>query len=77
MSKSFIAAGIVAAGLAMIGAYSLTSGAVQAQDANDGPGPNLMIEVDGSTTGTITIDLLPEVAQDQADRLAEFEAADN
>ena len=62
MSKSFIAAGVVAAGLAMIGAYSLTSSAVQAQDATDGPGPNLMIEVDGSTTGTITIDLMPEVA---------------
>ena len=62
MSKSFIAAGVVAAGLAMMGAYALTSGAVQAQDATDGPGPNLMIEVDGSTTGTITIDLMPEVA---------------
>ena len=28
----------------------------------DGPGPNLMIEVDGATTGTIVVDLLPEVA---------------
>ena len=70
MSKSFIAAGVVAAGLAMIGAYSLTSGAVQAQDATDGPGPNLMIEVDGSTTGTITIDLMPEVAPKHVAQIA-------
>ena len=28
----------------------------------DGPGPNLMIEVAGSTSGTIVIDLLPDVA---------------
>jgi peptidylprolyl isomerase len=28
----------------------------------DGPGPNLTIEVAGSTTGTIVIDLMPEVA---------------
>ena len=32
-----------------------------AQEA-DGPGPNLMIEVAGSTTGQIVIDLLPDVA---------------
>ena len=57
MSKSYIAAGVVAAGLVL-----LTIGTVQAQDATDGPGPNLVIEVDGSTTGTIVIDLVPEVA---------------
>jgi peptidylprolyl isomerase len=34
---------------------------VLAQEA-DGPGPNLVIEVAGSTTGQIVIDLLPEVA---------------
>ncbi len=28
----------------------------------DGPGPNLVIEVAGSTSGTIVIDLLPDVA---------------
>ena len=30
--------------------------------AEDGPGPNLVIEVGGSTTGTIVIDLFPDVA---------------
>ena len=62
MSKSFIAAGVFATGLALLGGYALSTGSVQAQDAVDGPGPNLVIEVDGSTQGTIVIDLVPEVA---------------
>jgi peptidylprolyl isomerase len=62
MSKSFIAAGVIAAGLAVLGGYALSTGAVSAQDVVDGPGPNLAIEVAGSTTGTIVIDLLPDVA---------------
>ena len=62
MSKSFVVAGVFAAGLAVLGGYALSTSAVQAQDAVDGPGPNLVIEVDGATKGTIVIDLLPEVA---------------
>lgn len=62
MSKAFIAAGVVAAGMAVLGGYALSTSAVQAQDVVDGPGPNLVIEVDGSAKGTIVIDLLPEVA---------------
>ncbi len=62
MSKSFVIAGVFAAGMAVLGGYALSTSAVQAQDAVDGPGPNLVIEVDGSTKGTIVIDLLPEVA---------------
>ena len=62
MSKTFIAAGVFAAGLAVLGGYALSTGAVQAQDATDGPGPNLVIEVDGSTAGTIVIDLASDVA---------------
>ncbi len=38
-----------------------TAGAPR-QDATDGPGPNLVIEVAGATNGTIVIDLLPDVA---------------
>jgi peptidylprolyl isomerase len=33
-----------------------------AQDATDGPGPNLMIEIAGAANGTVVIDLLPDVA---------------
>jgi peptidylprolyl isomerase len=35
---------------------------VIAQDATDGPGPNLVIDVAGEANGTIVIDLLPDVA---------------
>jgi peptidylprolyl isomerase len=33
-----------------------------AQDATDGPGPNLVIEIAGQANGTVIIDLLPDVA---------------
>ena len=60
-SDNFLAAGIFAAGLAIVGGYGLSQSA-QAQDAVDGPGPNLMIEVAGAANGTIVIDLLADVA---------------
>ena len=62
MSKPFVIAGVFAAGLAVLGGYALSTSAVQAQDVVDGPGPNLVIEVDGATKGEIVIDLLPDVA---------------
>ena len=36
----------------------------------DGPGPNLVIEVGGSTTGTIVVDLLPEIAPKHVEQIA-------
>jgi peptidylprolyl isomerase len=33
-----------------------------AQDAPDGPGPNLVIEVAGQANGTVVIDMLPDLA---------------
>jgi peptidylprolyl isomerase len=56
----FIAGGVFALGLAIVGGYALAQTATDA--AADGPGPNMVIEVTGSTTGTIVIDLLPEAA---------------
>lgn len=58
----FIAAGVFALGLAIVGGYAISQSAGPAQAAEDGPGPNLMIEVAGATTGTIIIDMLPDVA---------------
>jgi peptidylprolyl isomerase len=58
----FIAGGVFAAGLAVVAGYAITSGATPVMAQEDGPGPNLIIEVSGSTTGTIVIDLLPDVA---------------
>ncbi|NUB42807.1 peptidylprolyl isomerase [Fertoebacter nigrum] len=59
MSK-VILAGVAALGLAALGGFALSQTA-QAQ-ATDGPGPNLVIEVAGAANGTVTIDLLPDVA---------------
>ncbi|QYK39938.1 MAG: peptidylprolyl isomerase [Paracoccaceae bacterium] len=41
---------------------SLLAAPALAQDAADGPGPNLVIEIAGQANGTVVIDLLPDVA---------------
>jgi peptidylprolyl isomerase len=58
---AYLASGLFVAGLAVVGAYGLSQSA-QAQDVVDGPGPNLVIEVAGAANGTVTIDLLADVA---------------
>jgi peptidylprolyl isomerase len=40
-----------------------------AQDAQDGPGPNLVIDVEGQANGRVVIDLLPDLAPQAAERL--------
>jgi len=57
-----IAGGMMAAGLAVLGVFALSQSPALAQAATDGPGPNLVVEVGGSTSGQIVIDLLPDVA---------------
>ncbi len=56
-----LAGGLFAAGLAVVAGYGISQTA-QAQEATDGPGPNLVIEVAGAANGTVVIDLLSEVA---------------
>ncbi len=58
----FLAGALFATGLAFIGGWAIYSSSSPANAAADGPGPNIVIEVAGSTTGTIVIDLLPDVA---------------
>ena len=58
----FLPAGIMALGLAILGGYAISQTSGPAIAAEDGPGPNLVIEVDGQTKGTVVIDLLPDVA---------------
>ena len=57
-----IAGGLFAAGLAVLAAFTLPQSSAVAQDVTDGPGPNLVIDVAGSTTGQIVIDLMSDVA---------------
>ena len=56
-----IAGGLFALGLAALGAMALPQ-FVQPAMAQDGPGPNLVIEIAGQANGTVIIDLLPDVA---------------
>ena len=60
-SERLIAGGLFALGLAALGGFALSQTAT-AQDATDSPGPNLVIEVAGATTGTIVIDMAQDVA---------------
>lgn len=66
----FIAGGIFALGLAVVGGYAISQFAtpVMAQ-VEDGPGPNLVIEVAGSTSGQIVIDMLPDVAPKHVEQI--------
>lgn len=45
-----------------LAALLLTAAPAFAQEATDGPGPNLVIEVSGAANGTVTIDLLSDIA---------------
>ena len=63
-----IAGGLFAVGLAVLGGFALSQSAV-AQDTTDGPGPNLVIEVAGSTTGTIVIDMAQDVAPGHVEQI--------
>ena len=59
-------------------ALALTTGVAMAQDnpaVEDGPGPNLVIEVadaEGNSKGTMVLDLFPEVAPNHVARLTEL-----
>ena len=58
-----IAGGFFALGVAVLGGWTLSQTATPAMaQAVDGPGPNLVIEVDGEAKGTIVIDMLPDLA---------------
>ena len=83
MSDTRVFLGAMAAGLAAIGVAGFlymqsTQGAVASED---GPGPNLVIEVAGeAANGTVVIDLLPEIAPKhvaQITELARIGAYDN
>ncbi|WP_103333050.1 peptidylprolyl isomerase [Pseudotabrizicola formosa] len=71
----FIAGGIFALGLAVVGGYGISQFAtpVMAQ-VEDGPGPNLVIEVAGSTSGQIVIDMLPDVAPRHVEQITALAA---
>ncbi len=68
-SEKFLFAGLISLGLAVLGGYGLSQSAVFAQAAEDGPGPNLVIEVTGEAEGQVVIDLLPDMAPAHVERM--------
>lgn len=60
---SLIAGGVFALGLAVLGGWTLSQSATPAMaQATDGPGPNLVVVVDGDAKGTVVIDMLADLA---------------
>lgn len=64
--------GLAAIGLAAAAAFFLFGqGTVQqANAAEDGPGPNMVIELGGQVAGTIVIDMLPDVAPKHVEQIS-------
>lgn len=72
MRDRFIAGGLFALGLVILGAsyLSMTGGvSAQAYSANDTGGPYLVVEVAGEANGTIRIDLRPDIAPQHVERI--------
>ncbi|MDI3336143.1 peptidylprolyl isomerase [Defluviimonas aestuarii] len=74
MSDTRVFLGAMAVGVVAIGAAAFlymrnTTGEVSTED---GPGPNLVIEVAGEANGEVVIDLLPEVAPQHVARIVEL-----
>jgi peptidylprolyl isomerase len=68
--RRFLLGSALALGVAALGGWMMDQGASHAAfAAEDGAGPNLVIEVGGAVTGTIVIDLLPEVAPKHVEQL--------
>ena len=70
-----IAIGVMGLGLAVLAGYSILQSPAMAQaPAEDGPGPNLVIEVAGPAgdKGEVVIDLLPDLAPQHVARITEL-----
>ncbi len=74
MSDTRVFVGSMAAGLAALGvAAFLYTGSNRAMAAEDGPGPNLVIQVAGeAANGIVVIDLLPDIAPKHVAQIAEL-----
>ena len=68
-SDRIIAGGLFALGLAVVGGFAASQFVTPAMAQEDGPGPNLTIEVAGEANGTVVIDLLPDVAPKHVEQI--------
>ena len=69
-----LAGGLFALGLAVVGGYAATHLVTPAMAQEDGPGPNLLIEVAGQASGQVVIDLLPDVAPKHVEQITALAA---
>ncbi len=61
--------------LALATVLALAATGAFAQDGTtvpDGPGPNLVLQIGGSTSGKVVIDLLPDVAPQHVERISQL-----
>ncbi|MCU9848694.1 peptidylprolyl isomerase [Defluviimonas sp. WL0024] len=74
MSDARVIIGGIAAAAVAVGAafflYVKSTGSASA--AEDGPGPNLVIEVAGEANGKVTVDLLPDIAPKHVAQVTEL-----
>ena len=69
LGRRLLVGSLFGLGFAVLGGYAISTSSSPANAAEDGPGPNLVIEVAGGTTGTIVIDLLPDVAPKHVEQI--------
>lgn len=74
MRERWVMGGLMAMGLAVLTAMALPMGQASAAE-KDGPGPNLVIAVDGQAQGEIVIDLEPDVAPAHVARIIALASA--
>ncbi|MFV0491935.1 MAG: peptidylprolyl isomerase [Pseudorhodobacter sp.] len=63
-----VACGVFTLGLAALATFLLSPSSILAQET-DGPGPNLVIDIEGEATGQVTIDLLPDLAPKHVEQI--------
>lgn len=71
MRERWLIGGLFGAGLAALTALALGPGLIGHASAavEDGPGPNLVLDIGGGVEGRVVIDLLPDVAPQHVERI--------
>ncbi len=69
MSERAIVGGLAAIGMAVLTAGFISVQSAQPARAEDGPGPNLVLQVEGQAKGKIVIDLRPDLAPKHVEQI--------
>ncbi len=74
-NQLFVTGGLAALGAIAVAMFIYTQSTGGAMASDDGPGPNLVIDVTGAANGKIVIDLLPDVAPKHVAQIVSLAAA--